>query len=119
VDPELLAKFRGELERIQDDHPSPKYFIYKSIIVDNLFGVDLMDEAVEICKLRLFLKLIAHAEADGSKPNWGIEPLPDVDFNILAGNSLVGYATMEEIGRGRRTVGRRACQKDHSRLDKM
>jgi hypothetical protein len=26
-----------------------------------------------------------------------IEPLPDIDFNIKAGNSLVGYATLEEV----------------------
>ena len=25
------------------------------------------------------------------------EPLPDIDFNILAGNTLVGYATLEEV----------------------
>ena len=75
-----------------EKHTSPKYFIYKSIIVNNLFGVDIMKEAVEICKLRLFLKLVAQVE-DGSK----IEPLPDIDFNIKAGNTLVGFATEEEM----------------------
>ena len=30
-------------------------------------------------------------------PNLGIEPLPDIDFNIRAGNTLVGYATYEEV----------------------
>ena len=52
-----------------------------------------MEEAVEICKLRLFLKLAAQVEPDGTKNNLGIEPLPDIDFNIRAGNTLVGYAT--------------------------
>ena len=36
-------------------HPNRRYFILKSIILNNLFGVDIMEEAVEICKLRLFL----------------------------------------------------------------
>jgi len=73
-------------------HPSPKYFIYKSIIIHNLYGVDIMKEAVEICKLRLFLKLVAQVD-DGAK----IEPLPDIDFNIRAGNTLVGYATEKDV----------------------
>ncbi len=69
-------------------HPSRRYFIYKSIILHNLFGVDIMAEAVEICKLRLFLKLVS--QVDGGRE---LEPLPDIDFNIRAGNTLVGYAT--------------------------
>jgi hypothetical protein len=69
-------------------HPSRRYFIYKNIILHNLFGVDIMAEAVEICKLRLFLKLVSQVDADRE-----LEPLPDIDFNIRAGNTLVGYAT--------------------------
>ena len=79
--------------------PSRRYFIFKSIILNNLFGVDIMEEAVEICKLRLFLKLAAQVEPDASKENLGIEPLPDIDFNIRAGNTLVGYATADEVKR--------------------
>ena len=45
-----------------DKHPNRRYFILKSIIVNNLYGVDIMEEAVEICKLRLFLKLVAQVE---------------------------------------------------------
>lgn len=58
-----------------------------------------MEEAVEICKLRLFLKLAAQVEPDTSKQNLGIEPLPDIDFNIRCGNTLVGYATAAEVRR--------------------
>lgn len=78
-------------------HPNLQYFIYKSIILKNLYGVDIMKEAVEIAKLRLFLKLVATVEADYRKPNLGLEPLPDVDFNIRAGNTLVGFATEAEL----------------------
>jgi hypothetical protein len=80
-------------------HPNRRYFIFKSIILNNLFGVDIMEEAVEICKLRLFLKLAAQVEPDATKDNFGIEPLPDIDFNIRAGNTLVGYATADEVRR--------------------
>ena len=64
-----------------------------------------MEEAVEICKLRLFLKLIAQVEPDFSRPNLGIEPLPDVDFNVRTGNTLVGYATRDEVRRAMTSFG--------------
>jgi len=83
--------FTDELARVSQ-HPNRKYFVLKSIIVNNLFGVDIMEEAVEICKLRLFLKLVSQVN-DVDK----IEPLPDIDFNIRAGNTLVGYTNLEQI----------------------
>lgn len=93
--------FRDKLAEIQNEnHPNQAYFIFKSIILNNLYGVDIMKEAVEIAKLRLFLKLVATVEADYSKSNLGLEPLPDVDFNIRAGNTLVGFATEKELQHG-------------------
>ncbi len=74
-------------------HANRDYFITKSIVVRNLYGVDLMAEATEICKLRLFLRMVADLDEATQ-----IEPLPDIDFNIRAGNALVGYARPEEIG---------------------
>ncbi len=81
------ADFIKVLEEVGHHH-SRSYFIYKNIILHNLFGVDIMAEAVEICKLRLFLKLVSQVDAGRE-----LEPLPDIDFNIRAGNTLVGYAT--------------------------
>lgn len=91
---EVLAQVKSP------EHPNLSYFIYKSIILRNLYGVDIMKEAVEIAKLRLFLKLVATVEADYRKPNLGLEPLPDIDFNIRAGNTLVGFATEVELQKG-------------------
>lgn len=90
--------FEDTLEKIEkENHPSLKYYIYKTIILNNLYGVDIMKEAVEIAKLRLFLKLVALVDPDPQKTNYGLEPLPDVDFNIRAGNTLVGFATEKEL----------------------
>ncbi|NCP29861.1 MAG: hypothetical protein GW867_07555 [Armatimonadetes bacterium] len=89
--PNYHKGFTAVLDRVAD-HPSRRYFIFKSIMVNNLYGVDLMDEAVEICKLRLFLKLVAQVDTADR-----IEPLPDIDFNIRAGNTLVGYATYQDV----------------------
>ena len=89
--PESLNDFRKVLDEVAS-HENETYFILKSIIVDNLYGVDIMEEAVEICKLRLFLKLVAQLENYDQ-----IEPLPDIDFNIRAGNMLVGFASLVEV----------------------
>ncbi|MGB4927982.1 MAG: DNA methyltransferase [Giesbergeria sp.] len=83
---ELLNRFAAAgSDRAQD------YAVIKHIIVHNLYGVDIEKQATEIAKLRLFLKLVALLE-----PGDHIEPLPDIDFNIRHGNTLVGYATADE-----------------------
>ncbi len=88
-----INRFREILKQVER-HPNRRYFIYKSIIINNLYGVDIMEEATEICKLHLFLKLVSQVEKFAD-----IEPLPDIDFNIRAGNTLVGFTTREEVGR--------------------
>lgn len=92
--------FKQELQEITHKYRSNiQYFIYKSIILRNLYGVDIMVEATEIAKLRLFLKMVAVVEVDKRDPNLGLDPLPDIDFNIRCGNTLVGYATQAELKR--------------------
>jgi len=71
-------------------HPSLDYYIKKRIITDNLYGVDIMEEATEIAKLRLFLALVASARKVEE-----LEPLPNIDFNIMAGNSLIGLIRVD------------------------
>ncbi len=85
--PNALSEFREALAAA-GQHRSERYYILKSIIVNNLYGVDIMEEAVEICRLRLFLKLAAQLENVDQ-----VEPLPDIDFNIQPGNSLVGFTS--------------------------
>ena len=93
--------FKDELEEIEHKYRSNiQYFIFKSIILRNLYGVDIMTEATEIAKLRLFLKMVAVVEVNRRLPNLGLDPLPDIDFNIRCGNTLVGYATEEEVING-------------------
>lgn len=86
-DPDLLR-----LLEEADRHPSRHYFCLKHAAINNLYGVDLMNEAVEIARLRLFLKLVAAVNDRAS-----LEPLPDLDFNIKSGNVLVGAQSIEEI----------------------
>ncbi|NJM05276.1 ATP-binding protein [Candidatus Gracilibacteria bacterium] len=81
----------GWLRGIERDHPNLGYYIKKQIIVNNLYGVDIMAEAVEIARLRLFLALVAAANRVED-----LEPLPNIDFNILAGNALIGLLRVDE-----------------------
>lgn len=90
--------FKEELGEISNKYRSNiQYFIFKSIILRNLYGVDIMAEAIEIAKLRLFLKMVAVVDVDLRADNLGLDPLPDIDFNIRCGNTLVGYATEKQL----------------------
>ena len=83
-------KLKDWLQKERSSHPSLSYFIRKRIITDNLYGVDIMEEATEIAKLRLFLALVSSAQEVDD-----LEPLPNVDFNIMAGNSLIGLIRVD------------------------
>lgn len=70
------------------------YFRLKHASLSNLYGLDIMPEAVEIAKLRLFLTLAARLESTHE-----IEPLPDLDFNLKAGNLLLGFKDVDDARR--------------------
>ncbi|MFI3221124.1 MAG: hypothetical protein QX189_18705, partial [Methylococcales bacterium] len=78
------------LKETETAHKNIDYFIKKEIIKNNLYGVDIMPEATEIAKLRLFLALVSSARTVEE-----LEPLPNIDFNIMAGNSLIGLLSVE------------------------
>ncbi len=79
-------ELKAWLENFNNRHKSILYGIKKNIILKNLYGVDIMKEATEVCKLRLFLSLVSSA-LDSTE----LEPLPNMDFNIMHGNSLIGF----------------------------
>lgn len=80
-------------------HKAPlAYWVKKKIITENLYGVDIMEEGVEIAKLRLFLALVASAETRDQ-----LEPLPNIEFNLLPGNSLIGLLHVDPAKYDQRT----------------
>ena len=85
------SELEGWLRHIKKDHASVGYYIKRRIVTDNLYGVDIMEEAAEIAKLRLFLAMVSSVRRVED-----LEPLPNIDFNILAGNSLVGLTRVDE-----------------------
>ena len=91
-------RFRDELTLLRENfRGNTRHYIYKTIILNNLYGVDIMHEATEIAKLRLFLKIVAAVDVDPDDENLGLDPLPDIDFNIRCGNTLVGYANPKAV----------------------
>lgn len=62
-----------------------RYNLKKDIIAKNIFGVDIDDNAVEITRLRLWLSVIEEIEIKED-----VDTLPNIDFNIVTGNSLIG-----------------------------
>lgn len=61
----------------------------RETITHSLYGVDINPEAVEICQLRLWLSLVI----DADRP----EPLPNLDFRFVAGDSLIDRAGSDTL----------------------
>ncbi|MFB9823900.1 Eco57I restriction-modification methylase domain-containing protein, partial [Halobaculum roseum] len=83
---ELESRTREEIEEIESGKGSSSLYAKRTAILNNLYGVDLDEGAVEICKLRLWLSMVADIEDEPSE----VEPLPNIDFNVRQGNSLIG-----------------------------
>lgn len=69
-----------------DFHERTPYHFKRHAIQNCLYGVDIDAGAVEIAKLRLWLSLVVDEE-DVKQ----IKPLPNLDFKIVTGNSLIGF----------------------------
>ena len=90
---ELDSRTRDELEEINEGQGGESLYAKRTVILNNLYGVDIDQGAVEICKLRLWLSMVADIE---DEPN-EVEPLPNIDFNIRQGNSLIGFTKVDEV----------------------
>ena len=59
----------------------------RRIVENSLYGVDINPEAVEICRLRLWLSMVLDMDKPPDpRSDWA---LPNLDFQIVAGDSLV------------------------------
>ena len=61
------------------------YNFKRDCIQNSLYGIDIDPGAVEIAKLRLWLSLVVDEEDIKQ-----IKPLPNLDYKIVCGNSLLG-----------------------------
>jgi len=70
---------------LPDKEGRTNYHFKRHAIKNCLYGVDIDPGAVEIAKLRLWLSLVVDEEDIKQ-----IQPLPNLDYKIVCGNSLLG-----------------------------
>jgi len=71
----------------------------KRILQDNIYGVDIDLQAVEVTKLSLLLKVLEGENKDALEAQQKFEKaLPDLDNNIKCGNSLIGHEIYNDYG---------------------
>ena len=63
----------------------------------NLFGIDIDPIAIELSHLRLFLALISSID---TKSDGQLTRLPNIEYNIIQGNSLLGLQKLEDLKGG-------------------
>ena len=81
-----------ESQRIQETLFNEK----RKIIENCLFGVDLNPNAVNICRLRLWIELLKNAYYTKESDYTDLETLPNIDINIKVGNSLLHRFDLEQ-----------------------
>jgi hypothetical protein len=64
-----------------------------------LFGIDLLEYAIEITKLRCWLSLIVEQRVDFGKENYNLKPLPNLEFKFYKKNSLFRNYGEENINK--------------------
>lgn len=69
-----------------DFHERTPYSFKRHAIQSCLYGADIDTGAVEIAKLRLWLSLVVDEEEVNQ-----IKPLPNLDYKLVTGNSLLGF----------------------------
>jgi methylase of polypeptide subunit release factors len=74
---EIRKRLNGIIGAMEQD-----YDVKLEAVQNNLFGVDIEHEAIELARLRLWLTLIV----DESIEN--VRPLPNLDYNLHRGDSL-------------------------------
>jgi hypothetical protein len=81
---DLLDALATSLSKKRHD----RYELKKQLILNNLYGVDVKDWAVRVCELRLFLSLLVELP-DGNPPRSGEPILPNLNFRIRFGDSII------------------------------
>jgi len=89
--PHLSQNYNAQkIEKIgwkqNQDQDQYVYWLKRHIIQESIYGVDIDSSAVDIARLRLWLSLVV--EHNNSEH---INTLPNLDFKIYRGDSLIGY----------------------------
>ena len=86
-------KFLGSKEDAITEDGELALWVKKQILINNIFGVDIDSNAVEVTKLSLLLKCMENETPASIMNNQSLfneRALPSLDENIKCGNSLIG-----------------------------
>jgi hypothetical protein len=92
---ELLVSLREALFKGKPDS-STRFRMKLDIIRENIYGVDIDPVAVNIARLRLWLALVIDDDRDPLKSPTVDVSLPNLDFKIQEGDSLLAPAPLAE-----------------------
>lgn len=81
-----IVRARGALNAYLGEEGRSSYDFKRHAIQTTIYGADIESSAVDIAKLRLWLSLVVDEDDFGS-----IKPLPNLDYKIVTGNSLLGF----------------------------
>jgi len=106
IPPEIIRRCRGNREKLlwrlpatlvlrqylknqanpeNPDSDNYAYHLKRHTIQESIYGVDIDASAIDIARLRLWLSLVVDEEDLDH-----IEALPNLDYKIVCGNSLIG-----------------------------
>jgi Alw26I/Eco31I/Esp3I family type II restriction m6 adenine DNA methyltransferase len=83
---EKLKKLEVTKEEIEEQPDKYAYRVKRHTIQESIYGVDIDASAIDIARLRLWLSLVVDEEDLDN-----IEALPNLDYKIVCGNSLIGF----------------------------
>lgn len=120
----FLLALADKLEdwRLKTGYEGTTYDLRKEIVLENLYGVDVLEGATDICQLRMWLWLVGGQEmetlddavelSDFDAEAQLVEPLPHIDYNVRSGNSLLGFTTDEVVVDGTKILVTQGLQSD-------
>lgn len=88
----LQSIYRG-LHGGEDPSNEAKFKQKRDLALHSIYGVDVDRVATEIAKLRVWLKMV-----EGNSWSESFGQLPNIDINIMAGNSIIGLPTIAANG---------------------
>ncbi len=97
---------KTEIDKRSEDYGNAEYKdglwvlslkLKQQILLNNIYGVDIDAQAVEVTQLSLFLKMLDEENVSSTTTKQGAlfsKVLPDLSKNIVCGNSLIGFDIM-------------------------
>lgn len=106
-----VKKYKKYIYQIKENVWNLTTEIRKKILINNIFGVDIDPQAVELAKLSLLLKVLENETKESINQQLKLfkeRALPNLDNNIKCGNSIVdsSYFKQSRINKGMEELGK-------------